>query len=135
MIFFAAPGKYTGMLTVIQDLPPYVLGVRASGTVDKNDMEQVLLPGLKHLTEQYDAIHYLLVLDTDVQQFTTGAWIQDLKAGLLHFTKWKKIAVVSDQKGVQVFTDLFSFVTPGVAKGYEPGQLQQAIAWVSERNN
>jgi hypothetical protein len=119
------------MLTVIPDLPPYVLGVRASGEVDKNDLEQVLLPGLQHLTEQYDAIHYLLVLETEVGNFTAGAWLQDLKAGLLHFSKWKKIAVVSSQKGVQTFTDLFSFVTPGVAKGFEPGELQEAINWVS----
>jgi len=119
------------MLQEINGLPPHVLGVRASGEVTKEDLEQVLLPGLKQRSDTYDAIHYLLVLDTDISNFTTGAWLQDLKAGLQNFTKWKRIAVVSNQKGVRSFTDTFSYFAPGVAKGFSPDELQEAKDWVA----
>jgi hypothetical protein len=35
------------MLTKIDHLPEYVFGVRAAGEVDKNDLDNVLLPSLQ----------------------------------------------------------------------------------------
>jgi hypothetical protein len=64
------------MLTVIEDLPDHVFGVRASGEVDETDLKRVLLPGLSALTEKTNEIYYLLVLETPVQNFTPGAWIR-----------------------------------------------------------
>lgn len=122
------------MLTKIENLPEYVLGVRAAGEVDKNDLESVLLPGLQALTDQYDEIYYLLVLETPVENFTAGAWWKDLVAGIKHLTKWKKMAIVTDQKAVEKFTDLFSYVAPGEAKGFELAELDEAIRWVSQKN-
>jgi hypothetical protein len=119
------------MLTVIQNLPEHVFGVRASGEVTKDDLKNVLLPGLESLSERYKEIYYLLVLETDVQNFTAGAWIQDLIAGVKHFTDWKKMAIVTDQKAVEKFTDIFSYLSPGEAKGFELNNLQTAIDWLS----
>jgi hypothetical protein len=119
------------MLTVIPNLPDHVFGVRASGEVTKDDLKNVLLPGLESLTDRYQEIYYLLVLETDVQNFTAGAWIQDLIAGIKHFTQWKKMAIVTDQKTVEKFTDAFSYISPGEAKGYQMNELQSAIDWLS----
>lgn len=121
------------MLTIIPNLPDHVFGVRAKNEVTKDDLKQILLPGLENLTERYDEIYYLLVLETEVQNFTAGAWIQDLIAGIKHLTQWKKMAIVTDQKAVENFTDLFTYVSPGEAKGYELSELPQAIAWVSQK--
>jgi Protein of unknown function (DUF3478). len=121
------------MLTVIPDLPDHIFGVRASGEVTKDDLQQVLLPGLEKLTDQYKEIYYLLVLETDVQNFTAGAWIQDLIAGVKHLTQWKKMAIVTDQKAVEKFTDIFSYVSPGEAKGYKLSELPIAIGWLSHK--
>jgi len=119
------------MLTIIPNLPDHVFGVRASDEVTQDDLKQVLLPGLEALGERYKEIYYLLVLETDVQNFTAGAWIQDLIAGVKHLTEWKKMAIVTDQKSVEKFTDIFSYVSPGEAKGYELSELPQAIDWLS----
>ena len=121
------------MLSLIQNMPDYVLGVRATAEVDEQDLKSVLLPGLSRLTEQYGEIHYLLVLETGVENFTAGAWFQDMIAGLKHFTKWKKMAVVTDQKAVASFTDFFTYITPGEARGFEIAELKQAKAWVSDK--
>jgi hypothetical protein len=121
------------MLTIIPDLPDHIFGVRASGTVTKDDLKQVLLPGLESLTERYKEIYYLLVLETDVENFTAGAWIQDLIAGVKHLTQWKKMAIVTDQKAVETFTDVFSYISPGEAKGYKLSELPVAIGWLSHK--
>ncbi|RYF90196.1 MAG: STAS/SEC14 domain-containing protein [Chitinophagaceae bacterium] len=121
------------MLTIIPELPKHVFAVRAVGEVTADDLKTVLLPGLNRVVEEFDAIHYLLVLDTAVGNFTSGAWLQDMKVGIRHFTKWKKIAVVTEQQGVEKFTDLFSALVPGEAKGFTHAQLEEAKQWVAEK--
>ena len=121
------------MLERINGLPDFVVGIRATGEVTKEDLETVLIPALDQQVEKYDAIYYLLHLETNVQNWDFGAWVSDAKIGLKHLTKWKKIAVVSGQEGVQKFTDVFSKLTPGEARGYAPDQLDTAKAWVGEQ--
>lgn len=119
------------MLQLIQGLPSHVVGVKATGEVTADDLKAVLIPALEKVVEQHGHIHYLLQLDTDVKNWTFGAWMQDAKAGLQNFTKWKKIAVVSDEKAVEKFTDVFSYLTPGESKGFKPEELEQAKTWVA----
>ena len=118
------------MLTEITGLPDNVFGVRATGEVTSEDLKNVLLPGLKRTADRFDEIRYLLVLETDVKNFTAGAWVQDAKAGLQNFTKWKKIAVVSHEKGVEWFSDVFTIATPGSSKGFKPEEIEEAKAWL-----
>ena len=118
------------MLTEITGLPDKIFGVRATGEVNSEDLKNVLLPGLKRTADKFSEIRYLLVLDTDVKNFTAGAWVQDAKAGLQNFTKWKKIAVVTTEKGVEWFTDIFTIATPGTSRGFKPEELEDAINWL-----
>jgi hypothetical protein len=41
-----------------------------------------------------------LVLQTGVGNFTPAAWWDHIKLGVKNLTKWNRIAVVGDQKGV-----------------------------------
>jgi hypothetical protein len=119
------------MLQIINDLPVHVVGIRASGEVTRSDMEAVLLPKIQELVNRRGEINYLLVLDTGIQNFTLAAWWDDLKLGLKNFTKWNRIAIVTDQKGVEWFTDIFRFVIPGKSRGFSHNQLEEARSWVS----
>lgn len=121
------------MLELITDLPDFVVGVTATGEVTKEDLEQVLIPAIDRQVEKYDAIYYLLHLETDVKNWDFGAWMSDAKVGLKHLSKWTKIAVVTAQENVRTFTEVFSKLSPGEARGFAPDQLQAAKAWVSEK--
>ncbi|SEM37415.1 SpoIIAA-like [bacterium A37T11] len=120
------------MIEIIKKLPDHVFGVKVKGEVTEVDLKEVLLPGLQELADTYGEIYYLLVLETDVKNFTAGAWVQDMLAGIKHFSKWKKMAVVSNQRGVRNFTDIVSAVVPGQAKGFSSDQLEEAKYWVSD---
>lgn len=119
------------MISIIPDVPAHVIGVRATNEVDADDLKNVLLPALQQKIDEVGEINYLLVLDTDVQNWTAGAWLQDMKAGLLHFTKWNRIAVVTDQSAVEKFTDLFTLAVPGKSKGFSHAELEEAKIWVA----
>lgn len=116
----------------MNDLPAEVLGVQATGEVAKVDMETVLLPGLDDPVARTGQIRYLLVLETEVQNFTLAAWWKDMVAGLKLYMDWHRIAVVSDQKAVEWFTDAFQLVVPGKSKGFSLDELEAAKAWVAE---
>jgi hypothetical protein len=122
------------MLQFIRDLEPHVVGIHAVGEVTKEDIETVLIPRIDDLVKRQGEINYLLVLETDVKNFTVGAWWDDLKLGLKNFTKWNKIAIVSDQKGVEWFSDAFRFFIPGKSKGFSLDQLDEAVKWITDKD-
>ena len=120
------------MLQFIKDLPDHVVGIRATGEVDKDDYNKVLIPRMEELVKRQGEIDYLLVLETDVQNFSMAAWWQDFMLGLKNFTKWKKVAIVTDQKSVVWFSDMFSHLIPGESRGFALSDLNEAIDWVSK---
>lgn len=122
------------MLEKIEDLPAHVFGVKATKEVTGEDLKNVLLPGLEELSSRTGEIHYLLVLYTPVKNFTATAWLQDMLAGIKHFSEWKKMAIVTDEKGVRKFTDAFSKVAPGEARGFSHSEITKAITWLSEQD-
>ena len=121
------------MLQFIKDLPPYVVGIHATGEVTKDDYDNVLVPKIDELAKLKGKINYLLILDTDVTNFSLGAWWSDLKLALKHFTDWNRVAIVTDQKGVEWFGNTFNFFIPGKSKGFELKELDEPIKWISEK--
>ncbi|RYZ95292.1 MAG: STAS/SEC14 domain-containing protein [Sphingobacteriaceae bacterium] len=123
------------MLQIISDMPVHVLGVHAIGEVKKDDIRKVLIPKLEEMVAVHGEINYLLVMETEIKNFTIGALLEDMMTGLDHYTKWNKIAVVSDQTSVIWFSNMFKFFIPGEAKGYPLNKLDEAVIWVSERRS
>lgn len=119
------------MLEIIKNLPANVVGVKATGTVTKEELDTILLPALDNLIARTGKIHYLLVLDTELKNWEWGAWVSDAKLGLKYFTRWAKIAVVTDNEGVNTFTSVFSGLVPGDAKGFKMSELDNAKQWVA----
>ncbi|MCP9752224.1 STAS/SEC14 domain-containing protein [Ferruginibacter sp. HRS2-29] len=93
-------------------------------TIDENRALYLSLYGIS-LFVMVMGLSYLLIFQSDMI-------INKLQ---LHegFTKWKKIAVVSDQSGVEKFTDFFSVLVPGEAKGFKPEELEEAKQWIQLR--
>ena len=119
------------MITIIPDLPPNVVGLRATGNVTRQDFNAIVMPAIDALASQTDKINYLLLLETDISKFEPGAWMKDALLGLKHLFKWNRVAVVTDQKSVEKFTDIFSYAMPGNYRGFAIDELQAAKQWVA----
>ena len=117
----------------MHDLPPHVVGIRATGAVTKQDFDEVLKPALDALVKRTGKINYLLLLETTVSNFTIGAWMDDLVIGVKHFTHWNRIAVVTNEKLVEKFSDAFGLIVPGESKGFTLAELATAKEWVSAK--
>jgi stage II sporulation SpoAA-like protein len=110
--------------------PDNVTAFRAVGEVTKEDYQRVVVPAVEKLVKRINEINFLLVLDTDVENFTAGAWMQDALLGLKNFGKWNRAAIVSDSDKVINFTNGFSYIAPGEFRGYKKAGFYKALNWV-----
>jgi SpoIIAA-like len=125
--------KIKAMIEVLKDLPPYIAAFKTTGKVTKEDYEKVVIPFIDRVAKKYGKINFLLCLETDVSNYTAGAWMDDAFIGIKHFTHWNKIAIVSQQDSVKKITDLLGNFIPGETKGFKTDDLAAAIYWVSQR--
>ncbi|RZJ51051.1 MAG: STAS/SEC14 domain-containing protein [Chryseobacterium sp.] len=122
------------MISVINDAPENVAAFNATGDVTKEDFDNIVIPHVKSKVEKFGELNYLLYLDTDLGNFTMGAWLQDAFLGIKNITKWNRAAIVTDKEGVQKFTDIFSVVMPGEFKSFPKENLYNALYWCENGN-
>ena len=122
------------MISVINDAPENVAAFNATGDVTKEDFDNIVIPHVKSKVEKFEELNYLLYLDTDLGNFTMGAWLQDAFLGIKNITKWNRAAIVTDKEGVQKFTDIFSVVMPGEFKSFPKENLYNALYWCENGN-
>ncbi|KQK24693.1 hypothetical protein AR438_16050 [Chryseobacterium aquaticum] len=122
------------MISIINDAPENVAAFNATGEITREDFENLVIPHVKSKVEQFDELNYLLYLDTDLDNFTMGAWLQDALLGIKNITKWNRAAIVTDKEGVQNFTDIFSILMPGEFKSYPKENLYNALYWCQNGN-
>lgn len=120
------------MVEVITDVEPHVTAFRVNEKVTKEDYELVVMPMVDKMARALDKIHFLLLIETDISNFTGSAILNDLWLGIKNITKWHRMAIVSDQPAVRKFTDAVSFPIPGEAKGFAVAELEEAKKWVAE---
>jgi len=117
----------------MDDVPPGVIGLRASGKLTRDDYREVLEPALKEAVGSGEA-RVLFVLP-DFDGLEGGAWIEDVKTGLgVEFTDraaWKRLAFVTGVDWVAKATRMFTWAMPGELGVYEMDDLDEARSWVA----
>ena len=122
------------MITIIPEAPENVAAFNETGEVTKEDFENLVLPRVKAKIEQFGELNYLMYLDTDLDNFTAGAWLEDALLGLKNLTKWNRAAILTDNQHVQNFTEIFSVLMPGEFKSFPKGNLYNAMYWCKNGN-
>src|SRR4051812_14940516 len=120
------------MIRLIDNAPNNIAAFKAIGEVTKEDYQNVVVPEVNRVIEQAGHINFLLYLDTDIENYTAGAWIQDALLGLKNIAKWNRAAIVTDSEKAITFTNGFSYFVPGEYKGFTKEQYDEAITWTSE---
>ena len=80
--------------------------------IDTSDYRDVLMPAVRDVWERGDEVRIVLVFERWDGMSPGAAW-EDLKVGMEHLTKWKRIALVIDLDWMITMTSLFGRMTPG----------------------
>ena len=118
------------MLERIPDLPDSVVGIKASGEVTGDDYRDVLIPAVEEALEGDRKVR-IYVIDDDVTGLSAGAAWQDTKLGLGHYSRWEKVAVVTDREWLRHSVDIFGYLVPGEVKAFALAEEAEARRWVS----
>jgi len=119
------------MIEVIPGFPDHVTPFRATGTVTRNDYYTKINPLVKRVAATHGKINYLLVLNTALKNYTLGAWVEDGLLGFRYFSKWNKLAIVTEKDSIKKFTDTFGIFIPCPTKGFKLEDFASATDWIS----
>ncbi|MEZ0128634.1 STAS/SEC14 domain-containing protein [Flavobacterium sp. LBUM151] len=114
----------------VLDAPENVVAFRALGEVTKDDYQNVMAPAVEKLADRINEINFLFLIDTELENFTAAAWMQDAMIGLKNLGKWNRAAIVTDSEKAITFTNGFSYMVPGEFKGFKKESFDEAMDWV-----
>ena len=115
-------------------MPPGTLGFRATGEIEREDYDEVLVPELSRALDAGDGLRTLYVIE-DLAEIEPGALWADSKLGfdlgVRHHKAWVRSAIVTDIEWMARATRLFLWMIPGEARVFPLAELDQAKAWVA----
>jgi len=119
------------MVQLLSSFPKYVVAYRAQGQINDDEYQHIVMTRVKEVAEQFGAINFLVLLETDIGNYKFEAFLNYLKVSFEHFSKWNRMAIVSDQGWVRVAYRVLSPLVHGEIKAYEIKDFETAKAWVS----
>jgi hypothetical protein len=123
------------MIEIIKDLPASIVGFMATGKVTKDDYETVLFPQLGRYLQTAHRIDYLFVMDTSPENFTIGAWLEDVWLRIKEISKWRRVAIVTNAGNFRRLTETVGHLFPGEYKGFNRHELDKAVQWLASSPN
>jgi hypothetical protein len=118
------------MLEVMENLPAGVVGFRANGQITASDYTDVLKPAIDAVLQRGEDVRIVIEFG-DWSGMSGGALWEDLKMGIERFTKWKKIALVTDVDWMRQAISVFGWMTPGDVKTFTLAERDAAIKWAA----
>ncbi len=118
------------MLRLIEDLPPRVLGVEASGKVTHEDYLNILIPNADAMMTE-GPIKMLYVIGEDFNGFELGALWDDGVFGVKHWRDFSRIAVVADHMWLRGAVSMFKPFFPHEVRLFRLSDLAAAKAWLT----
>ena len=122
------------MVERLADMPSGTVGFRATGEIEREDYDKVMVPELERALAAGDGLRTLYVIE-DLDEVEPGALWADAKLGvnlgIRHHGAWVRSAIVTDLEWMARATKLFAWMIPGEARVFPLAELDQAKAWVA----
>ncbi len=119
------------MLETLENLPTGIIGVRARGTVTKDDYDQVFRPLLQRAHTESRRVRLLYVFAPDFTSFSmSGGW-EDMRLGMKYLRLFERCAIVSDLTWIRESSHLLGTLMPCPVRVYRSEQQQEAVQWLA----
>lgn len=120
------------MIEPITDLPAGCLGLRAEGTVTREDYQKAFEPMLEEAHRKGERLRFLYELGPDFDGYTPGAAWEDARLGLHYLRLFERCAVVSDVAWIQKATRFAGAMLPFPTRTFPLAERSEALAWLAQ---
>jgi hypothetical protein len=120
------------MLKQMRGMPAGTIGFEATGTVEDDDVEDVVEPVLRREIALGRRIRLLYLLGPGLKEYESDAVFGDMKFAARHPTSYDRVAVVSDEDWLRPALRVLSVLVPGRIRGFPVVELEAAKTWVAE---
>lgn len=120
------------MMTLLDGFDDRVVAVRAEGTIIRADYERVLIPRIEQVAAGHPKLRCYYEIDADPAAMTAGAMWDDFRVGVEFWTRWERIAVVTDSPWMSHMVNAFRFLVPGAVRLFGVADRDAAKRWIEE---
>lgn len=120
------------MIELLKGFPDNVVAIICHGDVTRADYDDVLIPAVEKALQTNDKIRMLYEIGSDFEGYKTGAVLEDFKTGMEHFSKWERIAVITDIEWIAASVKIFSVFLPGTIRIYSLADAAKARLWITQ---
>jgi hypothetical protein len=120
------------MVELLEDFPPHVAAYKASGSVSKEEYRQVVMERVNKVAAQYGVINFLVRLETSMDNYSIGAFMNYIKISFQHFSKWNRMAIVTDEQWLRQAYRVLGYLVHGEIRCYPLNEYDTAKQWVSQ---
>jgi hypothetical protein len=119
------------MLEPIKDVPTGVMGLRATGTVTKDDYDTVFKPPLQAAHAEGRRVRLLYQFMPEFTGFTAGAGLEDVRLGLKYLRLFERCAIVSDLNWIREWSRMLGTMMPCPVKVFGHAEWDDALRWIT----
>jgi SpoIIAA-like len=118
------------MIELLKGFPDDVVAVSCKGRVTKSDYDTVLVPTVEKALKAHEKVRLYYEAGPGFGGIDPAAAWEDFKVGMEHFTRWQRVAVVTDVDWIRHTMRLFSFIMPGDMRVFPVAEATQARVWI-----
>ena len=118
------------MIEIIENLPGNVVGLKATGEVTRKDYLDVVIPAVDKALKQNAKLRLYYDLGAQFTGIDLGAEWEDLRVGIEHFSRWERVAVVTDVAWIRHMVGALRFLMPGEIRVFTAAQGSEARNWI-----
>jgi hypothetical protein len=120
------------MVSLLKDFPPYVVAYTAKGKVNEQEYRELVMRRVDEAGRHYRRFNFIVCLQTSFRNYRLGTFIQYLVISFKYYSRWNRMAIVSDEKWVRQLYRVLNFLVPGEIRSYPLNDFSRAKRWVSE---
>jgi hypothetical protein len=118
-------------VSLIDGLPSDVLGLSVRGEVSARDYSEVIVPAVEKKLQDHARIKLLYHVTPEFESVTAGAMWSDARVGLMHLTRFSRIALVTDQAWMRNALRVFAPLVPGEVRVFTNEEYATALEWLA----
>jgi SpoIIAA-like len=118
------------MIKLLEGFPDNVIAISGSGRISRQDYDAVLIPRVAVAAGQHQKLRCYYEIGADFAGMDPGAVWEDFKVGIEYWTRWQRVAVVTDVAWIAHMVNAFRFLMPGQIRVFPDSDKDAARAWI-----